>query len=258
MPDWLELLARPSALELAVVAAASFLAGFLRGFVGFGAALITVPVLSAVFGPIAAVPIASLIGLPALFQLLPDAIRFAERVIVVPIAFATFAAAPLGAWILVSVDPGAMKMAISTLVLAMVVMLHRGWRLTAEPGLGVLLGAGATAGLVQGSAGVGGPPVVAVALARPGDPAQQRANVVGVMTAIPLSSLLPLWYFGLFTRSVVVVSLVLIPLYSGATWLGARYFSLGGQRHFRNAALLALAVIGLATFALAVRDRVTG
>ena len=32
-----------------------------------------------------------------------------------------------------------------------------------------------------------------------------------------------------------------MPLYSGAIWLGARFFTQSGQSHFRNAALLTLA-----------------
>ncbi|MEQ9122384.1 MAG: sulfite exporter TauE/SafE family protein, partial [Alphaproteobacteria bacterium] len=51
--------------------AAVFLAGFMRGFVGFGAALVVVPVLSVVFSPSVAVPIAFLSGLPSVLQLLP-------------------------------------------------------------------------------------------------------------------------------------------------------------------------------------------
>ena len=44
-------------------------AGFIRGFTGFGASLIIVMTLSVVFGPLIAVPIACLSGLPSMFQL---------------------------------------------------------------------------------------------------------------------------------------------------------------------------------------------
>ena len=37
-------------------------------------------------------------------------------------------------------------------------------------------------------------------------------------------------------------------------WLGAQFFSGSGHRHFRNSALLILAVIGVVTLGLAVRD----
>ena len=136
----------------------------------------------------------------------------------------------------------------------MVAMLARGWKLTREAGAGVLIGAGVAGGLVQGSAGIGGPPVVAVVLSRLGAPGQQRANVLGVMTAVSLSSILPLGYHGLFTREVILISLALVPLYAAATWLGARYFSGEGQRHYRGVTLAVLGVIGVVTLIASMQD----
>src|SRR5262245_50096168 len=132
-----------------------------------------------------------MLGLPAVFQLLPEAIRRAERPFVLPICIATFLAAPIGTWALVAADPALMTVAISALVLLMVGILASGWRLTGRIGMGKLIAAGVAGGLVQGVAGVGGPPVVAVALSRPGEASQERANVLALMTAVTLSALLP-------------------------------------------------------------------
>lgn len=249
-----ELLALPVDHRLAAVVLAVFVAGFLRGFVGFGAALITVPILSAVVGPHIAVAVSAVMGFPAVLQLLPEAIRRAERPVVLPVCAAIMVAAPFGTWLLVAADPALMKIAISLLVIVMVAILASGWRLEGHIGLPKLFAAGVAGGLVQGSAGIGGPPVVAVALSRPGEPAQQRANVLGLMTAINLASFLPLLYFGLFTRLAILYGVLLFPVYSLATALGARYFSLGGQRYYRNAAMGVLLAVGLGTLLLAVRS----
>lgn len=247
-----------SAVELTVVAVAVLLAGFVRGFVGFGAALIIVMVFSVVFGPQVAVPVANFAGLPATVQLLPTAVREAERPFVLPFCFGTFVAAPLGVWILIAIDPSVMRMVISAFVLTMVLILYRGWRLARRPGKTLLAGAGAAAGFVQASAGVSGPMAVAVALSRPGTAHQQRANVIGTLTALNLCALVPFWYHGLFTRDVILISVMIVPFYSLAIWAGARFFSDRGHRHFRIAALAALAVIGVVTMALAVRDYLAG
>jgi uncharacterized membrane protein YfcA len=243
--------------RFAIVCAAVFVGGFMRGFVGFGAALVIVPVLSLAYGPRLAVTAMTVIGIPTLFQLLPEAVRTAERPIVVPIALAILLAAPLGTLILVSINPVLMKIVISVLVVTMVAMLARGWRLEGEAGRPILIGAGVAGGLIQGSAGIGGPPVVAVMLSRPGTPTQQRGNVLAVMTVVSLSTLLPQWYFGLFTREVVVTGLLLVPVYGGAILAGSRYFASSGQRYFRNAALVMLGLIGVATLLAALRDYVT-
>jgi uncharacterized protein len=240
--------------RLAVVCAAVFIGGFMRGFVGFGAALVIIPVLSLAYEPRLAVAAMTVVGIPTLFQLLPEAVRTAERPIVVPISLAILFAAPLGTLILVSVSPVLMKIVISVLVVVMVAMLARGWRIEGEAGRPLLVGAGFTGGLIQGAAGIGGPPVVAVILSRPGSPTQQRGNVLALMTAVSISSLVPLWYFGLFTRQSIVLGLLLLPIYGIAIVAGSRYFARGGQRYFRNAALIMLGVIGMSTLAAALRD----
>ena len=240
--------------RLALVAAAAALGGFLRGFVGFGGALVSVPVLSLVFGPRMAVAVSSVMALPSVFQLLPDAIRHSEKPIVVPVGLATLVATPAGSWFLMAASPALMKIVISGLVVVMVGILATGWTFRRHIRMPALIAAGVLGGLVQGSAGIGGPPVVAIALSRPGGAAAQRGNVLAVMTAIALSSLPPLIYYGLYTREAVIIGIVLLPIYVIATLLGSRTFALGGHLHFRRAALATLAVVALATLAAAVND----
>lgn len=244
--------------HLVIATVATFVGGFIRGFVGFGGALVSILVISLLLGPKAAVAIATLAGLPAMFQLLPSAIRHSERRFVVPFGLATFVSAPLGATLLVSLDPALMKMAIAGFVLLMVTMLWRGWSLPASSGTGRLVAAGAGAGFIQGSAGVGGPPAVIVALARPGTVEVQRANTIGAITGLNFCALVPFWFYGMFTAEVLLFAAVTTPAYSLGTWLGSRYFRTGGQRHFRNAALLFLAVTGAVTLSIAARDYLVG
>ncbi len=259
MPEPFELLVgSASALELSAIAVAILLAGFIRGFVGFGAALIIVMVLSVVFGPQVAVPVANFAGLPATLQLLPTAVREAERSFVLPFCLGTFVGAPLGVWILIAIEPSVMRIVISAFVLVMVAILYRGWRLDRDLGRPVLAGAGAAAGFVQGSAGVSGPMAVAITLSRPGTVHRQRANVIGNLTALNFCALVPLWYYGLLTREVILTSLIIVPPYCVAIWAGARFFADRGHRYFRDAALVALAAIGIVTMVLALRDYLLG
>ncbi len=249
LDNWLgQALEGQASLQYGMIAMAVFGAGFLRGFLGFGAALVTVPIISIVLGPRLAVPIVSVMALPSTLQLLPDAIRHSERRIVLPISAAIFFAAPFGTWVLATVDPGLMKITISVLVIVMVLFLLAGWELKKDVRLEMLLVAGSLGGLVQGASGMGGPPAVAVALSRLGPPESQRGNVLAVMTAITLSSWPPLYYFGLLVVEALWTGIILFPLYSLATWVGGRYFTHQGRSHFRPAALVVLAVIGIGTF----------
>lgn len=236
------------------VCLATFVGGFMRGFVGFGGALVALPVIALAYDPRIAVAAMSVMGIPSILQLLPEAVRTSERPIVIPISVAIFLSAPLGTLVLVSVSPQLMKIVISGLVVFMVAMLMRGWRLEQEVKLPVLIGAGIASGIVQGAAGIGGPPAVAVMLSRDGTPAQQRGNVLAAMTAVSTAALLPLWFFGVLTQHALIIGLMLAPIYVGSTVLGSRYFALGGARHFRSAAMLTLVTIGVVTLLTSVRD----
>ena len=175
---------------------AAFVGGMIRGFVGFGGALVIILVANVTLGPTSALPIAARHGCSHVFGL----------------------ATALSLWC----------------------------------ALAVCRGVGT--GLVQGAAGVGGPPAVTVALARGGSPERQRANVIGAVTALALCAMVPMWWHGLFTLEVVVVSVCAVPVYSFATWFGARLFQAGHQQYFRRAAVLTLASTGVTTLLIAIRD----
>lgn len=259
MPEALEaLFANISYVNVALVAASVAVAGAMRGFLGFGGALVIIMVLNVVLGPQIAVPIACLSGLPSTLQLLPDAVRHADRKLAVPFGLASFIVAPAGTYLLVTVDQAVMKITISAFVLLMVVMLYRGWRLSRSTSVVTMAGAGIAAGFIQGTAGVGGPPAVAAALSFAGSPEKQRANVIGAVTSLALAPVIPLYIAGLFTWDIVVASLAIIPIYSAATWLGSRYFSQYGQEHYRNVTYLALTLMSGSTLAIAVRDFAAG
>ena len=87
--------------------------GFLRGFLGFGAALLIVPVLSLVMAPVEAIAILVLIELPNIVYLIPRSMRECELKTVAPMMCGLIIAVPLGTTLLVFVDPVKMKFVIS-------------------------------------------------------------------------------------------------------------------------------------------------
>ena len=95
---------------------------------------------------------------------------------------------------------------------------------------------------------------MAVALSRTGEAAVVWANVICALTALSCSSIIPLFWFGLFTARVMILGAVLFPLYSLAVWFGARYFSRAGKEHYRTAALAAPALMGVITLMLSAGD----
>ena len=228
------------------------IAGFLRGFVGFGNSILIVIIFSLLYGPVFAVPFAALASLPPTIQLLPTTIRESERDFVLPFAIAVFVAAPFGVVALISVDPDLLKIGIALIVLVMVYLLYSEWRPSRDLGARGLGLIGVVSGLANGVAGAGGMIVAAAALARPAAAGQQRANTIGGITAVGLCNFPPFLYYGLFTREIVVLSAIMVPVYLVGTMIGIRRFEHGGSRNYRNAALCVLAAVALVALGLSL------
>ncbi len=227
--------------------AAVLLGGLLRGFVGFGGALVVIPMVALVYDPKVAVVVHALMEIPGILQLLPDALRNCARATVVPMALALVAMLPVGMFVLVSVDPDIMRVVLSVAVLAMVAVMASNWRYRGPVGRPVTLGAGAVGGLVQGATGVGGPPIVAILLSRNDPVSTTRGNVLMMMGLLSLASLPVQWSYGLVTAEVLWLGLLTGPLYVLATFVGSRFFNRGGSRFYRVGALAILAVTALST-----------
>jgi len=144
---------------LAVVAAALFVGSMLNSLVGFGFALVTVPLMAIAVGPKDAVVLSAIFGLLSNGGV---ALRHRDQA-VVPVARRIVGGAlvgmPVGLVVLVLVPAAALQAAIGLVVLASVVALARGWVIP-EPHPAVDVGTGVVTGLLNTSVGVSGPPVV--------------------------------------------------------------------------------------------------
>lgn len=249
-----QILASSTEAALALILVTVLISGFIRGFLGFGGALIIIMVVNVVVGPQFAVPLACLAGLPPTIQLLPSAIRESDRSFALPFGLLSLLMVPIGTLALVKLDPAIMKIVVSCVVLMMVLLLYQGWSFRKRASVGLVMSAGALTGLVQGATGVAGPLVVAFAMAMPGDTVKQRANVIGAVTFLSIVPVFPLWYHGLLTVKVIMMSLTIIPLYMLTTWLGTRFFVGQGHQIYRLGTLVALTLISLITLGVAVRD----
>ena len=112
MPD----LTAFTALQLGFLAASAFIAGLARGFSGFGAALIFVPLASTVVGPMVAAPLLLVTALVLAAGLIPNAWRIANRREVGTMLIGTLVGVPIGAMILARAEPIAIRWTIAIAV----------------------------------------------------------------------------------------------------------------------------------------------
>ncbi len=237
-------------MQILIAVSVVFVGGFLRGFVGFGSALVIVPVLALIFTPKLAVVVFSIMDLPGMVQILPTAVRDCSRKKVLPMIVALLAGIPVGVYGLSTVDTNSMRIVISVLVLIMVGMLALNMRIVFATGTKTSVTGGVIGGIIQGMAGIGGPPIVALLLSRRDSPDTTRANIVVMMSILIIASIPVFWFFGLVSPRSLILGGLAAPIYLLAAYLGSRYFRTGGSGIYRSMALLILALTAISTLVL--------
>ena len=227
------------------VAGAAALAGLVRGFSGFGGAMVFMPVASLVYEPKLAAVLLFIADDLAALAMLPDALRRCVWREVLPLGIAAVIAVPFGVALLVVADADVMRWVICSVILLAVGLMALGWRYTARLGLPATLGTGLLAGLSGGAAALPGPPVVLLWLGGQGNAATVRANLIVFFGFTATAAGVSYWWGGLFTQASLLMSLPLIPAYLLPLRLGSRLFMRASEQQFRRAALALCAFAAL-------------
>ena len=221
------------------------LSGLVRGFSGFGSALIYMPLISAVYSPRLAAPTLLLIdticSLPFALQAMPQC-NWRE---VTPVSIAGALVLPLGVAALLYVDPLWLRWFISVLVLAALAALAAGWRYHGKPTLTASLGVGALAGFGAGAVQIGAPPLLVYWLGGQNSAVTVRANIMVYFIMQGVLSVAVYLYGGLFTAKSIVLSVLLGVPFAVLLTLGARWFHGTSDQRYRRIAYLVIAAAGL-------------
>ncbi len=225
-------------------ALATLLAGLMRGYAGFGTAVLLAPVYSLLWGPRAGVPVMLLLELFVSIQLLPRALRDADTRVMLPIGGAACLATPLGAFILLTADGDLLRRFIGGFVLVFGMLLMSGWRYHGARPFGLNVAVGTAAGLLKGATGMSGPPVILYLLAGPEAAKRHRANLILFFGVISLVSVVGPFVGGLVTAAVLWKLVVMLPVLLGGVWAGARLFGVVPDRFYKPFAIVALVAAG--------------
>ena len=236
-----------TAIEIVAVAASALAGGVVRGFTGFGSALVMAPILSLAVGPRTAVPAIVIVLTIATVQLLPAAAREGGLRRVVPMGLAGCVGVPLGVIVLVTADQDLMRRFIAAVVVIFSLAMLSGWRYSRTPGAYVAMGVGGIGGVLSGAASVGGPPVIAFLLAGPDRAAATRAAMIVYFLFTQSVAVLLYWAEDIITQRVLWLCVLMLPAQMAGVWLGARLFPLASETMFRRIALGFLLAVGLVT-----------
>lgn len=230
------------------MAAAFFLAAFVRGYSGFGFAALVISAGSLVMNPLHLVAVAILGDLALSVQQWAGIRRHIDWRRALMLFAGALVGVPLGLWILTSVPENTARAGIALYVLGMCLALLMGWRLPDRAGGPATLGTGVFSGVANG-AGVGGLPVVVFFAAQSLAPVVFRATLIAYFTLLDLWTLPLLWHRGLIGTETWMILAVALPLFVLGTWLGGKRFLSATPSDFSQFAILVL--MGLALLGLA-------
>jgi uncharacterized membrane protein YfcA len=236
---------------VATLLAATLLGGLVRGFTGFGFAMVFMPLASLVIGPVAALGLIFCIDLPFALPLAARAARQAEWREVLPLLATATMTLPLGIWLLIWLDRETMRWLLAALILAAVALMASGWRYHGRPGLPLSLGVGALSGLCNGMASIGGMPLAVFWLgAQRNDRHKTRANLQSFFGLSTVVSGTILWLNGILTLASMLMALPLFAIYGAGLWAGTHAFGLASEISFRRVAYLVIFLSALVSLPL--------
>ena len=188
-------------------------AGFVRGFLGFGSGLIIMPILSFLYSPIFAIVFSIIIEIPSTIYLTFEGARKCKFKEIMPMFFSMMIAFPIGIFFLISINAEIVKIIMSIFVIFFVILIATGWRLKTTITKYILIISGALGGLMGGIAGIAGPPIVTVLLSKGDSNDVTRGNILIMFTGVVLIAIISLYYFNLFSKSLLLLGVITSPFY---------------------------------------------
>lgn len=235
-------LSEPRVFAAVAVAA---LAGLVRGFSGFGGAMVYMPLVAAIYDPrIAAVTILVVDFVSTTPFAMAEVRRCTWRE-VTPLSIAMVAGLPLGTWALLVLDPIVLRWCMAILVLSLVPLLASGWRYHGAPRLPITIGVGLFSGVAAGAVLIAGPPVILYWLGSGNTARTVRANLMVFFMICDVLLVAIFGYEGLFAARPLALSLLLGVPYLAGVGLGSRFFHGASDRLYRTIAYIITALAAL-------------
>lgn len=224
----------------------TFIAGLMRGFAGFGSAILMAPIFAMLFGSADMVVTVVAIELIVSFQLFPQVRQHADWQLLRPMSIAACAAMPFGVWLLASVDKNTIVTCVSAVIVFFVVIMWTGWRYKGRRSTAATIMVGGISGAMMATTRVGGPPVLLYLLSGNDPPQVNRANIVTYYFLTQFLLIVIVMASGVAGMDALIRAILLLPVMLLGAWIGGRAFQgLGNEQVYRQVALVILFVTGV-------------
>ena len=197
-----------------------FASATVQGATGFGFVIVAAPVLTIYLAPTLAVPVLVVEGFVLSLLLLSRVWRDArpKRVALLMVFGVGFI--PLGTLLLVRLDEDLIKIALGTVVGVTALAMLAGFQRTARNERVASIPVGAASGLLMGSTGLAGAPVILFFANQGVDPRQFRANITAYLVVVGLAALPSFLVGGVLTTEVGKLSAALLAPSVGGLFTG--------------------------------------
>ncbi len=232
---------------LAWMAVAILVAGFVRGYSGFGYSAIVVASSGLVTNPLDLVAVVVFLETALSLQAARGIRKHIDWPRVGYLLGGAVVGLPLGLWALTAISENAARAAISIYVLVMCGVLLMGWQLRAMVNGPINLVAGLVSGMAN-APGMGGLPVAAYFAAQPMPATIFRATLIAYFPLLDIYAAPLYWWSGMISMDTLWLVLIAMPLTVLGNWLGSTHFLQTDPKSFRRFAIWLLA--GLATLGL--------
>ena len=243
MPEFVSQILETNGLIWLVAAFAT--AGVVRGFTGFGTAMIVVPIGAMFLSVAEMVFLLTVTGLATSATLFPKAWPKAEKTDILVLCLGAVITMPLGVSLLVVLDDATLRWAVIAVIVTLLACLLTGWRYSGSLGRTGLALVGASAGIVGGASGLTGPVVILFYLAGRGAVETIRANTILFLGFIDFAIVANLVWRDLANWTLFGLVVVMSVPYVLTTLIGQRFFDPKLDRVYRS---VAYCVIGAAAF----------
>jgi uncharacterized membrane protein YfcA len=221
-----------------------------RGFAGFGAAMVMTPIFSALYGPAVGVALCLMLEIAVALPVVPGVLGLVDWRRIGLMLVAAAVGVPFGNLVLTWAEPEPMRWAISAIVLGAVALLASGWRYKGQPRPATTLAAGVSSGFLNGLAGMAGPPIAFYYLAGQDNAAHVRANLTTYFVFVDLVAIATFTSRSLVDWNTVVLALFLAPAVMLGGVLGAKLFPLASENFYRRLALALLVGVAIGVLIL--------
>ena len=227
---------------------AALIAGLVRGFSGFGTAMVFLPIASQYLTPFEAIASLAIMEFFGTFAVMRNSWGDAEKKDLARLVAGMFMVTPFALLLLAQASSDFYRYSVSILSLSLVVLIGAGIRYKGRLNPFIIFSVGGLGGLTGGLTGTPGPPVILLYVASSHPISVIRANNLLFLYFFDVCVVMFFLFTGVLTLKLVLLgSLLAVPNFLG-NFLGAKFFSPHKTNQYRLFAYIIIAtaaIIGL-------------